>query len=46
VERPLGLYEFDIPRISRQLAHQGGKVVSLMNRPILLKIYLLNASCV
>jgi hypothetical protein len=34
--RPLGLQEVEAPRISRQLAHEGGKVVSRKHRPPLL----------
>jgi hypothetical protein len=30
--RPLGLQEVEAPRISRQSAHEGGKVVSPMHR--------------
>jgi len=30
---PLGLQEIEAPRISRQSAHKGGKVVSLTHRP-------------
>jgi hypothetical protein len=29
LDRPLGLQEVDAPRIPRQLAHEGGKVVTL-----------------
>jgi hypothetical protein len=28
LDKPLGLQEFEDPRISRQYAHEGGKVVS------------------
>ena len=30
---PLGLQEFEAPRISRQSAHEGGKVVNPTHRP-------------
>jgi len=33
LDRPLGLQEAEAPRISRQLTHEGGKVVSPMHRP-------------
>jgi len=32
VDNPLGLQEFEAPRFSRQLAHEGGKVVSPTHR--------------
>jgi hypothetical protein len=32
-ERPLELQEFVAPRVSRQSAHEGGKVVSPTHRP-------------
>jgi hypothetical protein len=35
MDRPLVLQEFEAPRISRQLAHEGGKVISLTHRPSL-----------
>jgi len=34
LDRPLGLQEFEAPRISRQSAHEGGKVVIPMHRPL------------
>lgn len=33
LEKPIGLQEVEIPRISRQSAHKAGKVVSLTHRP-------------
>jgi len=33
VDRPLVLQEFEDPRISRQSAHEGDKVISLTHRP-------------
>jgi len=33
LDRPLGLQKAEAPRISRQSAHEGGKVVSTTNRP-------------
>jgi hypothetical protein len=33
LERPLGLQEFEAPRISRQSAYDGGKVTSPTHRP-------------
>ena len=33
VDRPLGLRGVEAPRIHRKSAHEGGKVISLMNRP-------------
>ena len=33
MERPLELQEFVAPRVSRQSAHEGGKVVSPKHRP-------------
>jgi hypothetical protein len=33
MDRPLGPQEFEAVRISRQSAHEGGKVVSPMHRP-------------
>ena len=33
LDRPLGLLEFEAPRISIQSAHEGGKVVSPTHRP-------------
>jgi hypothetical protein len=33
LDRPLGLQEVEAPRISRQPAHEGGKVVSSTHRP-------------
>ena len=36
LESLLGLQEFEAPRISRQSAHEGGKVVSSTHRPPLL----------
>jgi hypothetical protein len=33
LDRPLGFQEFEAPRISRQSAHEGGKVVSPTHRP-------------
>jgi len=33
MDRLLGLQEVEAPRISRQLVHEGGKVVSPTNRP-------------
>jgi hypothetical protein len=35
LENPLGLQEVEAPRISRQSAHEGGKVVSPTHRPSL-----------
>jgi hypothetical protein len=35
LERPLGLQEVEATRISRQPAHEGGKVVSPTHRPLL-----------
>ena len=35
VDRPLGLQEFEAPRISRQSAHEGCKTVSPIHRPSL-----------
>jgi hypothetical protein len=35
---PIGLYEVDAPRISIQLAHAGGKVVSPMHQHSVLLI--------
>jgi hypothetical protein len=35
LDRRLGLQEVQDPRISRQSAHEGGKVVSLRQRPLL-----------
>ena len=35
--RPLGLQEVEALRISRQLTHEGGKVVSPRNQPPLLQ---------
>jgi len=36
MDRPLGLQEVEAPSISRQSAHEGGKVVSRTHRPTLL----------
>jgi hypothetical protein len=33
LDKPLGFQEFEVPRISRQSAHEGGKVVSPTHRP-------------
>jgi len=33
LDRPLGLQEFETPRISRQSANEGGKIVSPTYRP-------------
>ena len=33
IGRPLGLQNVEAPRISRQSAHEGGKVVSPIQRP-------------
>jgi hypothetical protein len=33
LHRPLGLQEVEAPRISRQSAHEGGKVISPMHQP-------------
>jgi hypothetical protein len=33
LDRPLGLQEVEAPRISRQSAHEGGKVVRPKQRP-------------
>ena len=33
MQAPLGLPEVEAPRISRQSAHEGGKVVSTTHRP-------------
>jgi hypothetical protein len=33
VKQFLGLQEVDVPRISRQSAHEGGKVISPTHRP-------------
>jgi hypothetical protein len=33
LDRPLGFQEFEAPRIARQSAHEGGKVVSPPHRP-------------
>ena len=33
VHRPLGLHEVEAPSISRESAHEGGKVVSSTRRP-------------
>jgi hypothetical protein len=35
LERPLGFQEVETPRIYRQSAHEGGKVVSPTQRPSL-----------
>jgi hypothetical protein len=35
LDRPLGLQKVEVFRISRQLAHEGGKVFSLTHRPSL-----------
>ena len=35
LDRPLGFQEVEIPRISRQSAHEGSKVVSPTHRPSL-----------
>ena len=41
LDRPLWLQEFEAPRISRQLTHEGGKAISPMHRPSLpLKNYI------
>jgi len=43
--RPLGLQEVEAPRMSRQLIHDGGKVVSPMHRsPLLQEISLVLTS--
>jgi hypothetical protein len=41
MDRPLGLQEVEAPRISIQLAHEGGKVVSPKHQPITLQEILL-----
>jgi hypothetical protein len=33
LERPLGLQDFEAPRIARKSVHEGGKVVSPKHRP-------------
>jgi hypothetical protein len=33
LDRPIGLQEVGAPRISRQSAHEGGKVVSFRDQP-------------
>jgi len=33
LNRPLGLQEFEAPRMNRKLTHEGGKTVSRMHRP-------------
>jgi hypothetical protein len=33
--RPMGFQEVEVPRISRQSAHEGGRVVSPTHRPFL-----------
>jgi len=35
LERPLGLQKVEVPKISRQSAHEGGKVVSPTHQPLL-----------
>jgi len=35
LENPLGFLDFEITRMARQSANEGGKSVSTMNRPLL-----------